>query len=164
VSPQESFSCSLGVDPAIRVTYHPVQKKTKSSSGGLTLSAKADTTTFIQSITLRNTRLTPVPRLILKDQVPVSEDARFKVNVLDPRELVTLLGTLSKNSNISTGESIAIAGFKGVRVRWAQKNEDGSGGDAGNGVVEWICDVRASSRLDLTLSWEVSAAGGVKWS
>lgn len=101
--------------------------------------------------------------MILKDQVPVSEDARFKVNVLDPRELVTL-GTVSKNSNTSTGESVAVAGLRGVRVRWAQKNEDGSGGDAGNGVVEWICDVGASSKFDITLSWEVNAPGGVKWS
>ena len=38
VSPQESFSTSLGVDPSIKVTYHSLQKKSKVSANFPSLS------------------------------------------------------------------------------------------------------------------------------
>ncbi|KIO30856.1 hypothetical protein M407DRAFT_20178, partial [Tulasnella calospora MUT 4182] len=77
VSPNESFSTSLGVDPAIRITYHPQQKKSKSATGGL-LSNKIDVTSYVQRITVKNTRATAATPLFIKDQIPVSEDSDFK--------------------------------------------------------------------------------------
>ena len=52
-----------------------------------------------------------------------------------------------------------------VRVRWEQKDDsDGSGGDAANGIVEWICEgIKAGGKLDLNLGWEVTGPKGLKW-
>jgi hypothetical protein len=160
VSPQEKFSCSLGIDPSVKIKYDPIQKKTKSSGGGLSLYTKVDTTTFSQGIRIHNTRLVPIPRLVVRDQVHVSHDAKFKVTVLNPRELVAM-GTVTKPS--ANPVSTPVAGQKGVRVQWALRNEDESGGEAENGIVEWICDVGAGDKLDLILAWEVSGPSGVKW-
>ncbi|KAG8976393.1 hypothetical protein FRB90_009181, partial [Tulasnella sp. 427] len=69
VSLQESFSTSLGIDPSVKITYHPLQKKTKTSAGNL-LSSKTDITSFTQRITIKNTRSTAVSPLFVKDQIP----------------------------------------------------------------------------------------------
>ncbi|KAG8908864.1 hypothetical protein FRC01_007241 [Tulasnella sp. 417] len=84
VNPNESFSTSLGVDPAIRITYHPQQKKIRNDTGGL-LSNKMDVTSYNQRITVKNTRATAAAPLIIKDQIPVSEDSDFKVLLIEPR-------------------------------------------------------------------------------
>ncbi|KAF8324093.1 hypothetical protein DL93DRAFT_2104563, partial [Clavulina sp. PMI_390] len=148
VSPGESFSCSLGVDPSLRITYHPQKKIATSTSAGLmaALSNKKEsqTTTFRQRITIKNTRLGPVARLIVQDQVPVSEDSKLKVTVQQPNEKelgptnssatgtagVASSGasvTSASLSKVSSGGSEAILTAnvaKNVVARWAQKSEE----------------------------------------
>ncbi len=75
VSPSEEFSCSLGVDPAVRVEYKPVRKKNE-QSGVLT---KTAITTVEQRIELKNTRSDQV-NLRLLEQIPLSGDEKLKVN------------------------------------------------------------------------------------
>lgn len=74
VSPQEEFSCSLGVDPAIRVTYKPAKNYTE-ESGLLTKSTKLSTD---QTIEVKNTRATMV-QIKVADQLPLSTDEKIKV-------------------------------------------------------------------------------------
>lgn len=156
VSPQEDFSCSLGVDASIKVTYDPAQKKAKTT--GAWTGAKVDTTIFTQRCTIKNTRQTPLRRLTLKDQVPVSEDNTIKVTVLEPSSLTTAIkGTLKDLKDVVVPKG-------GVSVRWVQKNEEGAGGGADDGIVEWVYEeMKAGATVSTVLSWEVSAPSGVQW-
>ncbi|KAG9037268.1 hypothetical protein FRB95_006211 [Tulasnella sp. JGI-2019a] len=170
VSPQESFSTSLGVDPSLRVTYHPLVKKTKAFSGNLgnllALQNKIDITSHTQRLTIKNTRSSRVSPLIIKDQVPVSVDSAVKVLVNVPKEL----------GEAKERKEVAVA--PGVKARWAIKgrveDEDSAstsgsasgGGPSGvedEGVVEWLCDVEAGKSIDLTLAWDVVAPAGKNW-
>jgi len=171
VSPQEYFSCSLGVDPSVRITYHP-QKRNMRTQGSTILSkaSKRQITTVNQRIRIKNTRSSTIYRLIVRDQVPNSEDSRVKVTVIKPDE--KFIGAPSQSYSISGSgassgnERLHYVVQKGVVAQWAQKNEDesgGSGGARGDGVIEWICS-ELEAVLDLELEYEVSVPPGLSWS
>lgn len=184
VSPNESFSCSLGVDPQVKVTYHPRTKKTR-SQGGL-LSSKTTTTAYHQKMTIKNTRSAPVKRLLVRDQVPVSGDQRIKVTLLDPSNIEFAgRNTISAATNAgNTSSSLTIGGEKGlqipkevqigrgVSVRWKVSDDeltsDAASGVLGldgarEGMIEWVCELGAGQTTDVTLSWEVTAPLGMNW-
>ncbi|KAG8858400.1 hypothetical protein FRB96_005285 [Tulasnella sp. 330] len=71
VGPGEKFSTSLGIDPALRVTYHPLVKKSKNVTGSkfLSLQTKTDVSSHIQRVSIKNTRLADV-QLSLKITYP----------------------------------------------------------------------------------------------
>ncbi|KAH7103966.1 hypothetical protein BKA62DRAFT_782983 [Auriculariales sp. MPI-PUGE-AT-0066] len=151
--PQESFSASLGIDGAVRITYHPQAKNLKQPTGSLFAANKTSTTAFSQRITIRNARRTPLRRLVVRDQVPQSSDARIKVTIMDPKELPT-----------GPGSAQGVLVSDGVRARHVQKNDESPAeGDAGNGLLEWVCTVQAGASIDLNLSYEVSAPVGLRW-
>ena len=177
VSPQESFSCSLGVDRAIRVTYHLTKRVSARKMGGL-MSAKSAVTTFSERISIKNTRSWPLSRLIVKGQVPISQDSRLRVSVVQPSEkdvgppnlpsFSIPTGSISKSSSSSetvSSKTLVAQISKGVVARWAQKYEEGggSGGANGDGVIEWICN-DVVGKLDLDLICEVSAPQEEYWS
>lgn len=145
VNPQESFSTSLGVDPAIRITYHPQQKRTKTSSGSL-LGPKSDISSCTQRITVKNTRSSSVAPLYVKDQVPVSEDDGVKVIVQEP----AALGTVNERKEVQVAS--------GIKARWAYKENEDNVED--EGVVVFVCDVAPAESLDLTLSWDILTPAG----
>ncbi|KAH8115721.1 hypothetical protein DFH11DRAFT_1834901 [Phellopilus nigrolimitatus] len=161
VSPQESFSCSLGVDPAVRITYHPQSKKTK-TTGGTVLTTKMKTVTFEQAITVKNSRLTRLPRLLIKDHVHVSRDAKIKVNVIEPKGL-----------SVGGGRGKAVALQNGVVVRCVQRGGDDIGEarsyeeesslESAQGLLEWVCDMEPGATVDVSLVWEVSAPAYTEW-
>ncbi|KAG9037274.1 hypothetical protein FRB95_006217 [Tulasnella sp. JGI-2019a] len=170
VSPQESFSTSLGVDPSLRVTYQPLVRKTKAFSGNLgnllALQNKADVTSYTQRLTIKNTRSARIFPLIVKDQVPVSVDSAVKVIVNVPKEL----GEAKERKEVTVAP--------GVKARWAIKGRDeeedsasASGSVSGGvtsgvedeGVVEWLCDLEAGKSIDLTLAWDVTVSTGKNW-
>lgn len=172
VSPQETFLCSLGVDPSIRITYHPQKKISTSSSGGImAMGSKFNVTTFSQRITIKNTRPSSVTRLVVQDQVPLSEDSRLKITVHQPLERLIGLATGPGGAG-STVSSIKGAAeptlvapvAKNIVARWAQKSDEkgGSGGSRQDGVIEWIC-TDLEDTVDLELVYEVSALVDVKW-
>ncbi|KAF8324090.1 hypothetical protein DL93DRAFT_96034 [Clavulina sp. PMI_390] len=188
VSPGESFSCSLGVDPSLRISYHPQKKLASLTLAGLmaTLSNKKETqtTTFRQRITIKNTRLGPVSRLIVQDQVPVSEDSKLKVTAQQPSEKglgalnpsatsmagVTPSGasvtsaSLTKVSTSGSDATLTASVAKNVVARWAQKSDEkgGSGGSKGDGVVEWVCTDLLDT-VDLELVYDISAPADMRW-
>ena len=158
MSPKETFWCSLGVDPAVRITYHPQSKK-KRRTGSL-LNAKTNVTTFEQAITMKNTRRTPITCLRISEKIPLSESDSIKVNLLEPSGLATSRGKVVLRDN--------------VRARWVKPSEsapedidDSSLEDvdmkAARGLFEWICDIGPSKTLDVSLVWEVVAPIGVDW-
>lgn len=151
------FSASLGVDPSVRVTYHPLLKKTKTYSGSIgslfALQTKADITSHVHRVTIKNTRGTRVSPLIIKDHVPVSVDSELKVIVNQPKDLGEAKDR--KEVNVATG----------VKVRWAYKGqeEDGTGGVEEEGVMEWVCDLDSGKSIDLALAYDLILPTGHTW-
>lgn len=85
----DGFTLNLGTDPAIKVMYPKAEVK-RSTTG---MFSKGDSSEYIRSVTVHNTRATsskPI-NLFVFDQVPVSEDERLRVELTSPRG-VTLDG------------------------------------------------------------------------
>ncbi|KAK4198000.1 hypothetical protein QBC40DRAFT_284579, partial [Triangularia verruculosa] len=80
----DTFTMPLGVDPGIKVAY-PKPEVKRSTTGVFT---KGDNSVYTRSVTLVNTRGgtggKQVEVLVL-DQVPVSEDEKLRVEVVEPR-------------------------------------------------------------------------------
>lgn len=153
----------------MKVTYHPRTKKSR-SQGGL-LVGRTITTAFLQKITVKNTRSTPIRRLLVRDQIPVSSDQRLKVTLIDPssldfpgRNTIVSGGSAEK---VSIPREVAIG--KGVSVRWKVGDDEpdnastlGADG-AREGILEWICEIPAGGSTDLSLAWDVNAQAGLNW-
>lgn len=77
VSPAEEFECSLGVDPAVRVTYKPA--RTFNEETGFIM-GKTHVAYTEQRIELKNTRSDDV-KVTLHERVPISNDEKLKVKL-----------------------------------------------------------------------------------
>ena len=83
VYPMEEFDCSLGVDPAVKITYKP-QKKYRASSG---LISKVISNTHEQMIEVKNTHDYDI-KIMVTDQLPRSADDRIKVSSVTTTALI----------------------------------------------------------------------------
>ena len=95
----ESFSLPLGVDPAISVNY-PKPTVRRSQSG---IFSKEDSNLFTRTVTITNTKHNAQCELTVLDQVPVSEDERLKIEVVNPR------GLKAGGEGVRTGVSAFLA-------------------------------------------------------
>ncbi|KAJ7205272.1 hypothetical protein GGX14DRAFT_522742 [Mycena pura] len=168
VSPKESFDCPLGVDPSIRITYHPVVKK-KSQSGFYTKSA---THVFSQRIAVHNTKGVAVERLKIVDQIPVSRDSQIEVKLVAPALTLPSESSGGGNSVSGFGSTLKTAKPKaaappqkldvarGVVAQWDGTDEpdcavESLGLDR---KLNWICAVPSQGKLNLSLDWEVTVS------
>jgi len=151
------------------VTYHPRSKMVKSQGGLLT--TRTETTTHTQRITVKNTRTAPLPRLIIRDQIPVSSDERIKIVLLEPKELpgVGMDGTKTRRGGSSVNLSKDVPVAKGIRARWFTKDDEEvetettSGTDTPQGIIEWISEFDAGRSADISMVWEVTAPVALNW-
>lgn len=144
----ESFSLSLGIDPAIKVTYAKPEVH-RTSSG---LFSKEDSAVYVRTVTLHNTRAVGgrAVDLLVQDQVPVSEDERLRVELLYPRGLV-----VDSINGVATGAA----------EKEGQSKDDGSWGKATarlkkEGQLSWDVSLNAGKAVYLTLEYSVSMPGG----
>ena len=126
----EIFSLSLGVDPSVSVTYSkPVVKRRQ--TGVFQMEGSG---VFTRVCTITNTKSNRTLEGAVHDQIPISEDERLKVEVIQPSELRTE-GDVAK-----TGTPIAQVGKpaekwgkatatmrKGGEICWDVKLESGHG-------------------------------------
>ncbi|CAE7151124.1 unnamed protein product [Rhizoctonia solani] len=165
VSPNDSFKTSLGVDSSLRVTYPSAKTLNRTTTqSGFSFLARERQSISAQSqrITIRNSRLTSVSDLRVVDHLPVSTDARLKVNVIVPGGLEvqqapdspTGPGSESRNKDKQRPWTNV---QKGVKARWAPLDV------GGEGTVEWNCEIGPSEEVELELAWEVSAPAGQQW-
>ncbi|KAF7318769.1 DH domain-containing protein [Mycena chlorophos] len=171
VSPKEAFDCPLGVDPSIRITYHPVIKKTSQSG----LLSKTLTHTFSQRITIFNTKSLPISRVKIIDHIPASQNAQIEVKLVSPALLVPSDANTNNNapvSSLSMGMSIKgapkakdivpqrITLAKDVVAQWDGVDEpdcvpESLGLDR---KVNWICAVGSQAKVTVGLEWEVTVS------
>ncbi|KAJ7268031.1 hypothetical protein C8J57DRAFT_1067701 [Mycena rebaudengoi] len=154
VSPQESFSCPLGLDPSIRITYHPVIKKL-SQSGFYTKSANY---VFSQRITIFNTKSISVDRLKIIDQIPISQNSQIEVKLVNPALALPSDGNSSVKGPPKKAQVLAVG--KGVVAQWDGADEpdqevDSLGLDR---KLNFICSVASQAKVNLALEWEVTVS------
>ncbi|KAF5506071.1 hypothetical protein CGCS363_v004121 [Colletotrichum siamense] len=141
----DSFTLGLGVDPAIVVSY-PVANVRRATTG---LFSKENSSVYSRSITVANTRAAagkPVSLLVL-DQVPVSEDERLKVDILDPK------GMLVEGAGVASG----LPGRSEKEdVKWGKATSTLKKG----GQVEWEVSLNAGKAVKLGLEYVVAMPSG----
>ncbi|KAL0946101.1 hypothetical protein HGRIS_012366 [Hohenbuehelia grisea] len=144
------------LDPSIRLTYSPVEKKALKSG----LYSKTSTQVFTQRITVHNTRSTFIEDLKIVDHIPVSEDAQITVKLVTPALTVpTNAGTLGGKETRPDPVKVG----KGVVAQWdgAEEAEADLGSLGKDGKLNWVCTVPAQGKLNLQLQWEVSSPASV---
>ena len=140
------------------MTYHPQSQKRKEKGGSAFYvgSQKKSVTSYQQTISIRNTRLTSLPTLLVREQVYVSQDERIKVDILEPNELRAESTQKGTNAPVN-------------KARWVQNDDDGAAIDrtgvkTNDGIFEWVCkDVGAGAKLDLNVAWDVIVPIGLDW-
>ncbi|CUA77160.1 Protein F37C4,5 [Caenorhabditis elegans] [Rhizoctonia solani] len=165
VSPNDSFKTSLGVDSSLRVTYPPAKTLNRTmtqSSFSFLARERQSVSAQSQRITIRNSRLTTVSDLRVVDHLPVSTDAKLKVNVIAPGGLDVHQAPSSPTrpeSEVKKNDKERpwTDARKGVKARWAPLDV------GGEGTVEWKCEIGPSEETELELAWEVLAPAGQQW-
>lgn len=148
----ESFSLSLGVDPAVNVVYaKPTVRRSESG-----LFQKEGSCVYMRTITVTNTKPNAAVEGLVLDQVPVSEDERLKVDILQPKGLV------AEGNSARTGTAVA-------RDQDLTKSAraDGKGGEWGKataklkkgGEVAWEVKLNPGMGVRLTLEYEARFPG-----
>lgn len=148
----ESFSLSLGVDPAVNVVYaKPIVRRSESG-----LFQKEGSCVYTRTITVTNTKANAAVEGLVLDQVPVSEDERLKVDILHPKGLVAEGNSAKTGAAVVQGEDLA----KSARV-------DGKGGEWGKatarlrkgGEVAWEVKLNPGMGVRLALEYEARFPG-----
>lgn len=147
-SPGDKFTMSLGIDPTIKVIYP--KPEVKRTTGGLF--SKENSTAYTRSITITNSRGPSsaggkAVRLLVLDQVPVSEDEKLRVEIVQPRGLV------EDGAGVSTG----------VQDGNAKNGKDWGRAFASlkkGGEVNWDVELNAGKSVKLGLEYDVSLPAG----
>ncbi|KAF9557522.1 hypothetical protein CPC08DRAFT_710326 [Agrocybe pediades] len=150
-SPKEALICSLGIDPTVRVTYHP-RTMIVSEAGFYTKSKKH---VFAQRITVHNTKSVETKGVKIKENIPVSQDASLIVNLLTPA-----LSSPTPSSKPTAATSVTSLKLSdGVVAQWTLpdglNDTQGSFVPGQDGMLEWVCTIPALAKVNLLLEWEV---------
>ncbi|KAM7188888.1 protein of unknown function (DUF4139) domain containing protein [Naviculisporaceae sp. PSN 640] len=150
----DTFTLSLGIDPAIKVAY-PKPEIKRSTTGVFT---KGDNSLYTRTITLVNTRAAGGAKFVnitVLDQVPVSEDEKLRIDVSYPR------GLSVNGQGVTTG----IAGKEGSATAAAGAAGEKDWGKAvavlkKAGEVSWDVQLAAGRSVKLLLQYEVMCPSG----
>ena len=137
-STEESFSLSLGVDPSVTVTYSkPVVKR--SQTGFL---QRDGTGVYTRVCTITNTRSDRPLNGVVLDQIPVSDDERLKVDILQPS------GLRNENDTAIAGTGISAVGK--VTDNWGTAKATVKKA----GEISWNINIEPSRGVKLVLEYE----------
>ncbi|KAL2783185.1 hypothetical protein BJX66DRAFT_330786 [Aspergillus keveii] len=135
-APGVFFNISLGIDPGIEVKYS--KPSVKPLAGALFFN-KEDGAKFRRSTWLKNTKGVAVD-LLVSDQIPISDDEKLRVRVLEPAGLEK----------------------EGDEVDVKMEKSKGSGTVAlrKNGEVKWTLKLQPSQEIKLVLEYEAKVPVG----
>lgn len=134
--PNVFFNISLGIDPGIQVKY--AKPVVKPQTGAMFFN-KEDGAKFRRSCWVKNTKTTGVD-LIVFDQVPVSDDEKLRVNILQPFELE------------KEGDE--------VKMEMEKKKGHGTATLQKNGQVKWTLRLEPREEIRLVLEYETKVPTG----
>ncbi|KID93356.1 mucoidy inhibitor-like protein, partial [Metarhizium majus ARSEF 297] len=139
------FTLNLGVDPAIKLIY-PKPEVRRATTG---IFSKEDSSIYVRTLTMQNTRASagkPVA-IMVQDQIPVSEDERLRVELLNPKRVQI----------DSPGSLVGDAG------RDARQDKDWGKATAilkKTGEVNWQVILNAGKAVRLSMEYSVSLPSG----
>lgn len=164
----EAFSLNLGTDPAINVVYtKPVVRRSQTG-----VFAKEGSSVFTRSVLITNTKSKdPVEGTVL-DQIPVSDDEKLRVDVLQPKglrnegdhvldgvaatvEMASRGSAVAQNNNTSNRESSASsssydARSSGKGEKWGRAIATLKKG----GEISWNVKLNPGQGVRLVLEYE----------
>ncbi|KIM77452.1 hypothetical protein PILCRDRAFT_12084 [Piloderma croceum F 1598] len=150
INPSDTFDCTLGADPATRLSYSRSFKTVRNSGG--TFAEVSNTTIYTNTTTIHNKHRFPLSEIIIRDVIPISQDKRVKVHLRKPDGLV----------NAKDGQVVDLKKLKdGLKVRWSSL-VDGKGGEK-EGRFEFMWKVDAGVSITVQSEWEVKAPADVDW-
>ena len=173
-SPGEAFSLPLGVDPAIQIAY-PKPTVRRSQSG---IFSKEGSNVFTRTTIITNTKHNSPVQVTVLDQVPVSEDERLHIDIINPQGLRfggdrVRTGTDVTESNKgharitpATGTAKAARASAHSVESGQQAGKQGSWGVAEatakgkGGEVSWAVKLNPGHAVKLLLEYEMTFPGG----
>jgi len=149
------------IDSSVRIAYHPVIHKA-SRIGDFNFSSDFNKTkiqTYIQRITIYNSKLVSISRMHVYDQVPVSEDERIKVALVCP----ALTAPAAEEGAVGNLKEIAqvVKVQNGVNAQWHSGGGEGDPALGKDGKIKWTCELAPQEKVTLSLEYTVSAPAGV---
>ncbi|KIO21164.1 hypothetical protein M407DRAFT_29223 [Tulasnella calospora MUT 4182] len=147
VSPGDSFTCSLGMDNKITVSF--AHKDGNVVINDIPFAGNTESVLSTNTITVKNNRSVPISRLIVRDAVPACQDP-VKVLLKTPAELATVA---SADATVKVAE--------GAVARWSKEKANSHE----EGLVEWVLeDIKSGEEMKVELAWSVEVPQGFKWS
>ncbi|KAF4603111.1 hypothetical protein EYR38_003516 [Pleurotus pulmonarius] len=173
-SPQESFECSLGIDPSVRTTYMPLSKKTSSSG----LINKTTTTVYSRQAIIRNTKSIPIENLKILDRIPISETSQINVKLISPALTLPPPPKMERSPSDNTSILDKAKGYQfkpikltgtlslklgdNVAVQW--EGEDGEVGTGRDGRLSWHCMIPPQGKCNKSNLMHEAAGTLSTWS
>ena len=160
----DTFNLGLGVDPGITVTYQkPVVRRNQTG-----VFQKEGSCIFTRSLVVTNTKGNSVLEGLVLDQIPVSEDEKLKVEILQPR------GLRSEGDQVMSGKAVAGEAVKNRSLSGSILSPGGARGAQGGteekwgravatlkkaGEVRWNLKLNPGQRVRLDLEYETRFPG-----
>jgi uncharacterized protein (TIGR02231 family) len=116
-SPQEEFTCSLGVDPSIRVEYKPVRKY-QEHNGFIN---KTTMIKYVQVIEIKNTTANVI-KIMLSEQLPLSNDEKIQVKLQEPLLKNVQNIKLNKSNNLEYDLKIPAGKQEEIVIKYSIEN------------------------------------------
>lgn len=151
---RESITLSLGVDPAIRVSYAPPEAR-RATTGFFT---KEEIKLYTRVIRLENTRVSSSSgggtstkqqqhtKLLVRDQIPLSRDDKLRIELLEPE------GLAPGGSAKPIGDEVEGGKDNGWGTAEASLKSDGE--------VNWLVALRPGKSVKLTMEYLVATPIG----
>ncbi|KAG8908350.1 hypothetical protein FRB99_007277 [Tulasnella sp. 403] len=144
VAPGDTFTCTLGVDDNVRISF--VHKKEKPVVSSFTFAAHTESTFCTNTVRIKNARNFPINELIVRDSIPVASEP-YKVILKNPADLATE----DKDAGVQVD---------GMVARWSKEKPT----SREEGLMEWVLkDVAAGAEKTIELVWNVHNPVGVTW-
>lgn len=144
----DTFQCTLGADPSIRLTFARTSS-TGAIEGGA-FAEQSKTTTYKAVTTVRNKHRFALEHLLVRDSIPLvpPEDKRTRVMLRNP-------------IGLADAEASAEVEVEDAIVRWF-KDDEGKTHEK-EGKIEWEAKVESGGEVTLKLEYDIRGPAESKW-
>jgi hypothetical protein len=143
----DTFHCTFGPDPAVRITYD--RKSTTTEGAGGAFMERHNSSVYTTRIAVANKHKFAVEGVVVRDSIPTVSDVaegRAKVLLVKPDGLAEAGAGAGAEVRVQHG-----------RARWCE-----GGGDE-EGKYEWLCDIEAGKEVSFESQFEVRAPADIRW-
>ena len=156
----ESFTCVLGIDTSLKVSYHT--KSHTEHEPKRNFSEPSKTTTRTITTTITNGHTFDIAGLVVRDAIPLGHDeGNIKVVLRRPHGLAQAKDGEEVDVMLPEQGETGDSERQQARVRWT-RTENMDGGEK-EGLYEWVCEIKAGKKIRLEAEWEVKAPSNAQW-